>query len=162
MKKIKYTILTCVLFSGVIMSTKDAMANEVIEIKNLSYELVKAQLDPKVNIKVAPLAGDKTMSMYATVLKPGSKVTSHMHNQDVELYYILNGSGEIYTGHLQENTANVLWDPVKQVKQGDAFAINPGKVHQLKNTSQSEDLTLLFVCPHSHLKDDRVITNDFK
>ena len=102
------------------------------------------------------------MTLYTTVLKPGSKVTSHMHAHGIELYYILNGAGEIYTGYINDNPENVNWSPVKNVKQGDAFAVQPAMVHQLKNTSQTEDLTLLFVCPHSHLKDDRVITEGFQ
>jgi quercetin dioxygenase-like cupin family protein len=137
-----------------------AVATEIV-LKNLSDEIEQAQLDPKVNIKVASLAGDPSMSMYATVLKPGSKVTAHVHKYGVELYYILNGNGEIYSGSLHENTDVVSWGPATKVKAGDAFSINPGVVHQLKNTSISEDLTLIFVCPHSHLKEDRVISKDY-
>jgi quercetin dioxygenase-like cupin family protein len=114
-------------------------------------------LDPKVNIQIAPLASDQAMTMYATVLKAGSKVTAHVHQEGVELHHILRGSGEIYIGQLGENQ-QVHWNQPKIVNEGDVSSIEPDAVHQLKNTSSMEDLVLIFVCPHTHLKGDRVIT----
>lgn len=70
----------------------------------------------------------------------------------------MNGSGEIYTGMREGDV--VHWNAPTAVKSGDVFAIDSGMAHQLKNTSGSENLVLLFCCPHAHLKDDRVITAD--
>ncbi len=129
-------------------------------IRNLVEETARSTFDPKVNIKIAPLVGDSTMTLYSTILGPQSSVTAHAHKEGIELYYILDGEGEICSGRLVDGD-DVEWEEPKKVKSGDAFAINPGVVHQLKNTSTSKDLTLIFVCPHSHLKDDRVITKTY-
>ena len=88
----------------------------MLECKNLTYEITRAQLDPFVNISVASLAGDQK---------------------------------------------TVVWERAKVVRIDDGFAIEPNVVHQLKNTSRDEDLTLLFVCPEGHLKLDRVVTADY-
>lgn len=138
---------------------KNTFVVDELAINNLYEEIEKAPLDPKVNIKIAALAGDETMTLYSTVLKPGSRVNSHVHSQGIELYYILEGEGEIYTGKLKDD--KVSWNISKKVKAGDSFAIEAGMVHQLKNTSEKTDLGLIFICPHSHLKDDRIITQDY-
>lgn len=135
------------------------MTSEVM-VKNWKEEIINAPLDPKVNIQIAPLAGDETTSLYATVLKPGSKVTAHVHQEGVEVYHILKGTGEIYTGQVEENQ-RVQWNPPQVVKEGDVFSIEPCVVHQLKNTSSTDDLVLIFVCPQAHLKEDRKITADY-
>lgn len=132
-----------------------------LDLKNISHEIENAVLDPKVNIKIAPLAGDESNRMYATVLKPGSKVTAHKHASGIELYHILIGSGELYTGSVESNTDVVRWNKPIRVKQGDVFSIPEQTVHQLKNVSPSEDLLLLFSCAGSHLKDDRTIYGDY-
>jgi quercetin dioxygenase-like cupin family protein len=139
------------------MSPKNPSA-KLLEIKNLSAAIAQAPLDPKVNIKIAPLAGDETMTIYSTMLKPKSQVTAHVHSQGVELYHIVKGQGEIYTGRL--NDQEVSWNLPKKVQEGDVFAIEAGIVHQLKNTGQ-EDLLLVFVCPPTHLTSDRLITWDY-
>lgn len=142
------------------MSSSTVIANEMV-IKSLAEEITKAQFDAKANIKIASMAGDESMTMYATVLKPATKINAHVHQQGMELYHILKGSGEIYTGKLNQNSEEVQWEPPKKVSEGAMFAIHPGTVHQLRNTSQTEDLVLVFVCPQSHLKEDRIITQDY-
>jgi quercetin dioxygenase-like cupin family protein len=100
------------------------------------------------------------MMMYITTLKPDSKVTAHAHNYGVELYHILEGYGEIYTGVITDGQ-RVKWNDPKSVKSGDVFSIAPNVIHQLKNVSETEDLVLLFVCPRTHLAEDRIIAEDF-
>lgn len=156
MNKYASIILLFFVICGVVANK--AVATE-LQVKNLQEELKKAILDPKVNIKIASLAGDETMAIYSTILKPQSQPTAHVHSRGIELYQILEGSGEIYTGKLVGE--KVVWNTPKKVAAGDVFAINPGVVHQLKNTSTSVDLLLMFVCPHSHLKEDRVITESY-
>lgn len=130
-------------------------------IKNLADEIAKSVFDPKVNIKITALAGDETMTLYATTLGPKSAVTAHAHQVGIELYYILQGDGEIYSGELSSDD-EVKWNEPKKVKSGDSFAVNPGVVHQLKNISDSAELTLIFACPHTHLKQDRIITKSYQ
>ncbi len=153
MNKLHLLILSTIMTSSFSYSSP-------LSIKNFEDEIKKAPVDSKVNIKVAPLAGDETMTMYSTVLKPEAKVTAHVHSQGIELYHILKGIGEMYTGSLIDSN-KVKWNPPQLVKEGDVFSINPGIVHQLKNVSSQEDLILMFVCPHSHLKEDRMITDAF-
>ena len=132
---------------------------KTFKVVNWREALKDAVLDPAVNIKIAPLAGDSSMMMGATELQPGAKITAHVHGQDVEIYHILRGEGEIYIGTQQGE--KVRWaDPVK-VKDGDVFAIDPGMVHQLKNTSDHQTLVLVFSTPLSHIRGDRVLTEDY-
>lgn len=132
---------------------------KVFKVVNWRDALKEAVLDPAVNIKIAPLAGDSSMMMGLTELQPGAKITARVHGEDVEIYHILKGEGEIYIGTKEEET--VRWNDPINVKDGDVFAIDPGVVHQLKNTSQQHSLILIFSCPLSHLQGDRVLTKDY-
>ncbi len=129
------------------------------KVVNWRDALKDAVLDPAVNIKIAPLAGDSSMMMGATELQPGAKITAHVHAQDVEIYHILKGEGEIYIG--AKGAEIVCWNDPVTVKEGDVFAIDPVMVHQLKNTSDHQTLVLIFSTPLSHIKGDRVLTEDY-
>lgn len=133
--------------------------DKTFKVVNSREALKDAVLDSAVNIKIAPLAGDSSMMMGLTELRPGAKITAHVHSKDVEIYHILKGEGEIYLG--AQDGELVCWENPINVKDGDVFAIDPGVVHQLKNTSQQDSLVLIFSCPLSHLKGDRVITEDY-
>lgn len=130
-----------------------------LQIINYHEALSQATLDEKVNIKIAPLAGDKDVKTFVTELKSGAKITAHVHSQGIELYHILKGKGEIYTGKLVHD--KVTWSSSRVVKEGDVFAITAGTVDQLKNASGDDPLALMFMCPESHLKEDRIITADY-
>lgn len=146
------------------MSSKETatVTNEekIFKVVNWRDALKGAVLDPAVNIKIASLAGDSSMMMGATELQPGAKITAHVHAQNVEIYHILGGEGEIYIGTKEGET--VRWNNPVKVKDGDVFAIDPGMVHQLKNTSDHQNLVLIFSTPLSHIKGDRVLTEDYE
>lgn len=55
-------------------------------------------------------------------LEPGSSVGSHTHENDFEIYYILEGEGEV--------TDNGV---IKKVYPGDAMITHEGHEHSLKN-----------------------------
>ncbi|MCJ7690976.1 MAG: cupin domain-containing protein [Clostridiaceae bacterium] len=55
-------------------------------------------------------------------LEPGCSVGSHVHEGDMEIYYFLEGEGEV--------TDNGV---VKKVFPGDALITNNGEEHSLKN-----------------------------
>ncbi|MBX9804864.1 MAG: cupin domain-containing protein [Alphaproteobacteria bacterium] len=145
------------------MSSEPGMSlkkeKKAFKIINWREALKEATLDPAVNIKIAFLGGDDTMMMGVTELQPGTKINAHVHGQDVELYHILKGEGEIYIG--AQEGESVRWNDPVRVKDGDVFGINPGMVHQLKNTSDHQPLVLIFSTPMSHLKGDRVVTSDY-
>jgi mannose-6-phosphate isomerase-like protein (cupin superfamily) len=133
--------------------------NQPLNVANLQSILKEAVLDPEVNIKIATLGGDSTLMMGATELQPGAKLNAHVHANDAEVYYILKGVGSMYTGEKVDQ--QVHWYEPVQVKEGDVFTVNPGVVHQLHNTSDRNSLILVFSSPWSHLKGDRVVTEDY-
>jgi len=133
---------------------------KTFKVVNWRDALKDAVLDPAVNIKIASLAEDSSMMMGITELQPGAKIRAHVHEKDAEIYHILKGEGEIYIG--AQGQGKVYWnDPVK-VKEGDVFAIEPGMVHQLKNTSDHQALVLIFSAPLSHIKGDRSVTEGYE
>jgi mannose-6-phosphate isomerase-like protein (cupin superfamily) len=73
-------------------------------------------------------------------LPRGAATTPHYHPLTEEIYYILEGSGEMRIG-----------DEARHVESGDAIAIPPGKVHQILNRGES---VLRFLCccapPYEH------------
>ena len=76
----------------------------------------------------------------------GQSITPHYHPQTEEIYYILEGLGEMRLG-----------DERRSVGSGDAIAIPPGVEHQITNTG---DVILKFLCccapPYEH--EDTVLT----
>jgi len=129
-----------------------------LKVENWRNVLTKAVMDPSVNIKIATLGGDDTAMMGITELQPGSKIRAHVHAKDAEVYFILKGEGEMYIGTYDGK--EVQWDMPVKVGEGDVFTIHPGMVHQLINTSDQQSLTLIFSSPWSHLRGDRIITED--
>ncbi|NLY44663.1 MAG: cupin domain-containing protein [Tissierella sp.] len=64
-------------------------------------------------------------------LEPGCSVGSHSHENDFEIYYILEGEGEVTDDGV-----------VKKVYPGDAMITHEGHEHSLKNIG---DRTLKFI-----------------
>jgi mannose-6-phosphate isomerase-like protein (cupin superfamily) len=65
-------------------------------------------------------------------LAAGAATTPHRHLQTEEIYYLLEGEGQMRIG-----------DEVRRVVAGDAIAIPPGAVHQISNVGRG---TLKFLC----------------
>ncbi len=59
-------------------------------------------------------------------LEPGCSVGSHTHNNDFELYYILEGEGEVTDDGV-----------VKKIYPGDVMVTHNGHEHSLKNSGES-------------------------
>lgn len=131
------------------------------KIINIKEACTKGSHDSAVNITIVPLAGDDRFRLYATALGPGEKVKAHNHNDGLEIYNITHGEGEVYTGSYDEASGTVTWNEPLPVKAGDTFAIEPGMVHQLHNTSRDTILRLIFGCPASHLAHDRNVVPDY-
>ncbi len=82
-------------------------------------------------------------------LSPGCATTPHRHPHTEEIYYILDGRGQI---QIESEKANV--------GPGDAIAIPPGKRHQIINT---DSLPLKFLCccvPAYEDKDTILLENE--
>jgi mannose-6-phosphate isomerase-like protein (cupin superfamily) len=139
----------------------DAMVTHQPKIINIKEATAQGAHDSAVNITIMPLAGDDTFRLYATALGPGEKVKAHLHSEGLEIYDITQGEGEVYTGSYDAETGQVAWNEPLSVKAGDTFAIEPGMVHQLRNTSRDTILRLTFGCPASHLAHDRIVVPDY-
>ncbi len=63
---------------------------------------------------------------------PGSRTIPHVHPNTEEIYYILDGTGEMQVD-----------DEASPVGPGDAVAIPPGAPHTIRNTGEK---TLAFLC----------------
>lgn len=65
--------------------------------------------------------------LYAMMeLEPGCSVGSHVHENDFEIYYFLEGEGEVTDDN-----------EVKKVKAGDVMITHEGHEHSLKNIGDS-------------------------
>jgi mannose-6-phosphate isomerase-like protein (cupin superfamily) len=125
---------------------------------NYQEALKKAVADPKVNIKIAPLTGDDSFSLFVTEIPSKGQVGAHYHEEGLETYQILSGKGLMYVGNpLPDNSVEWL-DPIP-VKDGDFFTIPKRMVHQLRNPFD-EKLVLVFGCPKSHLSTDRIVVSE--
>jgi mannose-6-phosphate isomerase-like protein (cupin superfamily) len=79
---------------------------------------------------------------------PGVTTVAHYHIQTEEIYYLLEGEGEM---RIEEE-----W---RRVVPGDAIAIPPGKVHQIRNPG-TETLKFLCCCAPGYEHDDTVLVED--
>lgn len=132
---------------------------KTLKIVNLRIALEEAEIDPIVGLRRIPLVGNSSMMAGLLELQPCRKMTAHVHNEGIDLFHIIKGKGEIYIG-LQEGR-NVIWNNPTKIKKGDVFSVEPGVIHQLKNLSDKQNLTLIFICPMSHICNDVAPVDDF-
>lgn len=74
----------------------------------------------------------RNQSLAEARLPPGASTTPHYHPRTEEIYYLLEGHGEMRIG-----------DELRNVGPGDAIAIPPGQEHQITNTGR---VVLKFLC----------------
>jgi mannose-6-phosphate isomerase-like protein (cupin superfamily) len=74
----------------------------------------------------------RQQSLAEARVAPGATTTPHFHPKAEEIYYILEGTGQMRLG-----------DETQTVGPGDAIAIPPGQVHSITNTGRT---TLKFLC----------------
>ncbi len=74
----------------------------------------------------------QNQSLAEARVAPGLSTQPHYHPLTEEIYYILEGTGEMTIG-----------DEMQVVAPGDAIAIAPGEIHTIHNHG---DQTLLFLC----------------
>lgn len=77
-------------------------------------------------------SGIRKQSLAEARVFPKQRTMPHYHPRTEEIYYILEGAGEMTIG-----------DETRSVGPGDAIAIPPGAVHSIYN---SGDRTLVFLC----------------
>ncbi|HII98147.1 MAG TPA: HD domain-containing protein [Methanoregula sp.] len=123
-----------------------------MDIQNIFRRIHEAPLDPQTGIRITRIIGDEHFSLFAAEIAPQTKLRPHYHESGIEIYQILEGTGTMKTGR-QENGTTV-WSEEFPVTKGDCFTIDEGMVHQLANPG-TQPLSAAFVCPPSHLGDDR-------
>ena len=129
-------------------------------ISNIDKILSSAETDPAVGIQVARLTGDDTFSLFCAQIEPGRHVNAHYHASGIEIYLILEGSGNIYLGK-PDCEGNVEWEETISLVKEDCFTVQAGTVHQLFNRS-AKTLKAIFGCPTAHLGTDRTIVKGFE
>ena len=71
------------------------------------------------------ISGSKNMSIATIFVDPGKESKMHFHKKMEEIYYILDGKGEININGI-----------VTKIKKGYAILLPVGSKHQIRNTGQ--------------------------
>ncbi len=87
----------------------------------------------------------RLQSLAEARLPPGTATAPHYHRKTEEIYFILQGQGEM---HLDGHT--------RRVGPGDAIAIPPGAVHTIRNPGP-EVLRFLCCCTPPYEHEDTVL-----
>ncbi|MBD3351491.1 MAG: cupin domain-containing protein [Candidatus Lokiarchaeota archaeon] len=77
------------------------------------------------------------------LMKPGTKMGAHGHNEVEETFYFLSGEGNIYIN-----------DKAYPAKAGDVYYLEPKEKHDIENTGD-DDMKLVFI-KHPYLPDDKI------
>ena len=87
-----------------------------------------------------PTAPVRNQSLAEATLEPGQATERHYHGETEEIYYVVEGTGEME-----------LDGERRQVTVGDAVLIPPGAWHQIR-ADQAEPLRFLCCCapPYRH------------
>jgi len=88
----------------------------------------------------------RNQSLAEARLPAGGSTQEHYHPKAEEIYYITHGTGRI---RIEEET--------RDVREGDAIAIPPGRKHKLWNTGTGT-LRLLCCCAPAYEHADTIIT----
>jgi mannose-6-phosphate isomerase-like protein (cupin superfamily) len=77
---------------------------------------------------------------------PGEELGAHMHRQVEETFYFTDGGGVFVVDGLEYD-----------ITPGDAFRVEPGEVHDVRNSGQ-EPLDGIFI-KHTYRPDDKVMAD---
>lgn len=131
-----------------------------IRVVDWDKEILHSSKDSSVGINIATLLESNNMGTYISIIPPGESVTPHYHKEGGEEYHVIDGEGMIRL--LPVETGKKKFQLVcKQVKSRNSFIIPPNVIHQLINNGD-RPLTFIFMCPKSHLKDDRFIIKNIE
>lgn len=122
----------------------------MIEIKNINQYLEKqAKHDPVTRVAIGCLLDNSNGSFFVTEIAAGKSVSPRDHLHNAEIYFIVSGSGVIYTAKAKGAPPHT-----QKVQSGDFFRIPANTTHQLENTGDAP-LVLLFASHPDHLDTDR-------
>lgn len=126
-----------------------------MKVKNFFEQIQAAQPDPTVGIRIIQVTGHNAMGLYVAELAPYQSISAHYHRAGSEIYQIVQGEGQIYTG-VPLTGDRVSWKTSVGVHRGDCFTVEEGRVHHLENTG-SLPLIVIIICPASHITTDQFI-----
>ncbi len=129
--------------------------NSTLDLSNIKEALKEAKPDGAVGIRISKLTGNDIVAFYAAGIDGYKRVGAHYHNEGIELYQIIEGTGNIFIGSPRSD-GEVDWKEPVKVVAGDCFTVTAGEVHQLINSSGNQ-LIIVFVCPYSHISTDRTV-----
>ncbi len=123
---------------------------------NNLYKLIEStEIDAEVGVRVEHLSGNEQYSLFGAEIPPHKVLSAHYHNQGDEIYLIMEGSGIMYVGEV-DDSENVTWEQPFNISKGDCFSVGAKKVHQLCNHTDHK-LVAVFGTSKSHLSTDRII-----
>ena len=99
---------------------------KIINIKNIKTTLAHKEIKRKALVKVGELKSKIQTVNYAW-LEEGESFSPHKHNDCEELYFFLEGKGEMK-----------IDDKIFTVKKNDFVVVEVGEWHSLKNTSSKK------------------------
>ncbi len=113
--------------------------------------LQSALPDPAVGIRHGKISGDATYRTHVAAIP--QQVSCHFHAIGDEDYAVVEGQGTLFFSKVTDGGVRAAdWKSIA-VRTGNRFVIPQGYAHQLRKTG-SEDLTIVFGCPDSHLDDE--------
>ena len=90
----------------------------------------------------------RNQSLAEATLAPGRATASHYHRATEEIYYLLQGTGEMRIGV-----------EMRRIGPGDAVAIMPGAPHQIVNVGET-DLVFLCCCAPPYTHEDTILVSN--
>jgi len=113
--------------------------NEAVSFVTKDGSLIREVLSPRNSYL-------KNQSLAGATLLPGRATLEHYHLESEEIYYILQGQGQIR-----------IEEEVREIKPGDGIVILPGKSHKVWNIGK-ENLVFLCCCSPAYTDEDTIIT----
>ena len=92
---------------------------------------MEGALDAFRQVPIGKADGSVNIAFRVFTVEPGGHTPHHTHESE-HLNYIISGEGEVLEG-----------DTPRPVRQGDFVFVEPGKLHQYRN---SGDEPLVFIC----------------
>jgi oxalate decarboxylase/phosphoglucose isomerase-like protein (cupin superfamily) len=133
----------------------------MMELGNIYKKLKEVKMDLAVGIKHTLVVEGDLIGYHVAEISGGTRVKAHFHTKGDEIYHVLKGMGRMYVGRTRKEGEMIITDwEAKDVKKDDVFNIPEGYAHSLENVKEDESLIIGFICPHSHVKEDRTVINN--
>jgi mannose-6-phosphate isomerase-like protein (cupin superfamily) len=116
------------------ITNRAAATSYVTKDSSLIREIIHPQHSPASN-----------QSLAEATVQPGRMTQAHFHTRSEEIYYILQGRGEV---NIEGETSTL--------NRGDSVVIAPGARHQIRNCGE-DDLVFLCCCAPAYSHEDTTL-----